>query len=97
QFWALFYLQTVSKVDTLSSSVIVGVGLVIGTPTLILFAWLSDIIGPKTLILFGCRPAIVGGKPVILGGFLLAAIVFYPLFTWLGMVTQPGHINYPVA
>jgi MFS family permease len=82
QFWALFYLQTVSKVDTLSSSVIVGVGLVIGTPTLILFGWLSDIIGRK---------------PVILGGFLLAAIVYYPLFTWLGMVTQPGHINYPVA
>ena len=82
QFWALFYLQTVSKVDTLSSSVIVGVGLVIGTPTLILFGWLSDIIGRK---------------PVILGEFLLAAIVYYPLFTWLGMVTQPGHINYPVA
>jgi MFS family permease len=82
QFWALFYLQTVSKVDTLSSSVIVGVGLVIGTPTLILFGWLSDIIGRK---------------PVILGGFLLAAIVYYPLFTWLGAVTQPGHINYPVA
>ncbi len=82
QFWALFYLQTVSKVDTLSSSVIVGVGLVIGTPTLILFGWLSDVIGRK---------------PVILGGFLLAAIVYYPLFTWLGMVTQPGHINYPVA
>ncbi len=82
QFWALFYLQTVSKVDTLSSSVIVGVGLVIGTPTLILFGWLSDIIGRK---------------PVILGGFLLAAIVYYPLFTWLGAVTHPGNINYPIA
>jgi hypothetical protein len=35
QFWALFYLQTVSKVDTLTSSLIVGAGLIIGTPTLI--------------------------------------------------------------
>jgi MFS family permease len=82
QFWALFYLQTVSKVDTLTSSLIVGLGLVIGTPTLILFGWLSDIIGRK---------------PVILGGFLLAAVTYYPLYAWLGAVTQPGHINIPIA
>jgi len=82
QFWALFYLQTVSKVDTLNSAFIVGIGLVIGTPTLILFGWLSDIIGRK---------------PVILGGFLLAALTYYPLYTWLGLVTQPGNINYPIA
>jgi MFS family permease len=82
QFWALFYLQTVSKVDTLTSSLIVGLGLVIGTPTLILFGWLSDIIGRK---------------PVILGGFLIAAVTYYPLYTWLGAVTQPGHVNIPIA
>ncbi len=82
QFWALFYLQTVVKMDTLTSSLIVGIGLIIGTPTLVLFGWLSDIIGRK---------------PVILGGFLLAAITYYPLFTWLGAVTQPGHINIPIA
>ena len=82
QFWALFYLQTVSKVDTLTSSLIVGAGLIIGTPTLVLFGWLSDIIGRK---------------PVILGGFLLAAITYYPLYTWLGSVTQPGNINASIA
>src|ERR1700736_2359946 len=82
QFWALFYLQTVSKVDTLTSSFIVGAGLIIGTPTLILFGWLSDIIGRK---------------PVILGGFFLAAITYYPLYAWLGSVTQPGHVNIPIA
>src|SRR4249920_1051673 len=42
QFCALFYLPTVSKVDTLTSSFIVGAGLIIGTPTLIFFGWLSD-------------------------------------------------------
>src|SRR5438876_5331716 len=78
QFWALFYLQTVSKVDTLTSSVIVGLGLVIVTPTLILFGWLSDIIGRT---------------PVILGGFFLAAVAYYPLYWWLGSVTHPGSIN----
>jgi MFS family permease len=82
QFWALFYLQTVSKVDTLTSSLIVGAGLIIGTPTLIFFGWLSDIIGRK---------------PVILGGFFLAAVTYYPLYTWLGSVTQPGHVNIPIA
>jgi len=82
QFWALFYLQTVSKVDTLTSAFIVGIGLVIATPSLIFFGWLSDIIGRK---------------PVILGGFLLAAITYFPLYTWLGSVTQPGNINMPIA
>jgi MFS family permease len=82
QFWALFYLQTVSKLDTLTSSLIVGIGLVIGTPTLVMFGWLSDIIGRK---------------PVILGGFLLAAVTYYPLYSWLGSVTQPGHVNVPIA
>jgi MFS family permease len=82
QFWALYYLQTVAKVDTLTTAYIVGAGLIIGTPTLILFGWLSDIIGRK---------------PVILGGFLLAAVTYYPLYVWLGSVTQPGHINYPIA
>ena len=82
QFWALFYLQTVSKVDTLSSAFIVGMGLVIGTPSLVLCGWLSDKIGRK---------------PVILGGFFLAAVTYYPLYTWLGAVTHPGNINYPVA
>ena len=39
----------------------------------------------------------VGRKPVILGGMLLAAITYDPLYLWLGTVTQPGNINYPVA
>src|SRR6202040_1920592 len=63
-------------------SFIVGIALLIATPTLILFGWLSDL---------------VGRKPVILTGMLLAAITYYPLYSWLGQVTQPGNINYPVA
>jgi MFS family permease len=82
QFWALYFLQQVSKVDPLTTAWIVSAGLIIGTPTLILFGWLSDNIGRK---------------PVILGGFLLAAVTYYPLYAWLGSVTQPGNINYPIA
>ncbi|MGD0332506.1 MAG: MFS transporter [Xanthobacteraceae bacterium] len=82
QFWALYFLQTVAKVDTLTTAYIVGLGLIIGTPTLILFGWLSDIIGRK---------------PVILGGFFLAAVTYYPLYVWLGSVTHPGNVNMPIA
>ena len=28
---------------------------------------------------------------------MLAAITYYPLYSWLGAVTQPGSINYPIA
>ena len=59
QFWALYFLQQVSKVDALSSTYIVGAALLIATPSFIFFGWLSDQIGRK---------------PVILGGMLLAAI-----------------------
>jgi MFS family permease len=82
QFWALYFLQQVSKVDPLTTAYVVGAALLIASPTLILFGWLSDLIGRK---------------PVILGGFLLAAVTYYPLYSWLGTVTQPGQINYPVA
>ena len=82
QFWALYFLQQVSKVDPLTTAYIVGAALLLATPSLIFFGWLSDIIGRK---------------PVILGGMLLAAITYYPLYLWLGAVTQPGNINYPIA
>jgi MFS family permease len=82
QFWALYFLQQVSKVDLLHSSYIVGIALLIGAPSLIAFGALSDK---------------VGRKPIILGGFLLAALTYYPLYSWLGQVTHPDAINYPVA
>jgi MFS family permease len=83
QFWPLiFFLPKVSGLDIQTTNYIVGGGLILGTPTLIFFGWLSDHIGRK---------------PVILGGFLLAAITYYPLFLWLGSVTQKGNVNIPVA
>jgi MFS family permease len=82
QFWALYYLQQVAKLDALTTAYIVGGGLIIGTPTLVLFGWLSDIIGRK---------------PVILAGFLFAAATYYPLYSWLGEVAKPGNVNYPAA
>jgi MFS family permease len=82
QFWALYFLGTVAKLDTLTTAYIVGGGLILGTPSLIFFGWLSDNIGRK---------------PVILGGMLIAALTYYPLYSWLGSVTQQGNVNYPIA
>ena len=66
QFWALYFLQTVKKIDVLTSSYIVGLALLIATPTLIFWGWLSDKIGRK---------------PIILGGMLLASLTYYPLYS----------------
>jgi MFS family permease len=82
QFWALYFLQTVKKIDVLASSLIVGAALLIGTPTLVFFGALSDRIGRK---------------PIILAGFFLAAVTYYPLYRALGQAAEPGSINYPVA
>jgi len=82
QFWALYFLETVTKMDLVSRSFIVGVALLIATPTLVFFGWLSDK---------------VGRKPIILGGFLLAAVTYYPLYAALAAVAQPGAVNYPMA
>jgi MFS family permease len=82
QFWALYFLQTVNKVDVLHSSLIVGTALLLATPTLVLCGWLSDR---------------VGRKPIILTGFFLAAVTYYPLYAALGKVATPGAINYPLA
>ena len=82
QFWALYFLQTVKKLDVLTSSYIVAAALLIGTPTLIFWGWLSDKIGRK---------------PIILGGMLLASITYYPLYSALGRYAEPGNVNYPMS
>jgi len=79
QFWALYFLQTVKKLDVLTSSWIVGVALLIATPTLIFWGWLSDKIGRK---------------PIILGGMALASITYYPLYMALGKFAEPGAVNF---
>src|SRR5437764_326772 len=58
QFWALYFLQQVSKVDVVTSSFIVGIALLIATPTLIIFGGSSE----KS-----------GRQPAMLTGFLVAA------------------------
>lgn len=75
QFYALFFLEKILKVDGALTNQLVAMGLAIGTPFIILFGWLSDKIGRK---------------PIILGGCLLAALTYFPLFHALTAAANPG-------
>lgn len=65
QFYALFYLQTILKVEKVQASVIVAIAVFLGIPFFILFGWLSDRIGRKKIMLAGC---------------LLAALTYFPIY-----------------
>ncbi len=76
QFYALFFLQSILKIDLLTSNVLIAWSLVLGTGGFILFGWLSDRIGRK---------------PIILGGCLIAAITYFPLFSALTSLANPNY------
>jgi MFS family permease len=75
QFYALFFLQNVVRVDSFTSNVMVAWSLVLGTGGFLFFGSLSDRIGRK---------------PIILGGCLLAAVTYFPVFQYLTQVANPA-------
>jgi MFS family permease len=58
QFYALFFLQNIAKVDSFSANVFVAWSLILGTPFFLVFGALSDRIGRKPIILGGCAIAV---------------------------------------
>jgi MFS family permease len=64
QFYALFYLQTILKVDSASASFIVAVALLLGMPLFVVMGALSDRIGRKHLMMAGCLIATVSYFPI---------------------------------
>jgi MFS family permease len=75
QFYALFFLQQVLKVDVKTASYLIAAALAIGTPFFILFGWLSDRIGRKGIVLAGC---------------LLAAVTYVPIFEGITHFANPA-------
>jgi MFS family permease len=64
QFYALFYLQTVLKVNPKTCNIIVAVALLLGMPFFTVFGAISDRIGRKWLMMAACLLAIVTYIPI---------------------------------
>ena len=74
QFYALFFLERMLKVDGPTANSLIAVALLLGTPFFIVFGWLSDKIGRKPIILAGC---------------LLAVLTYFPIFKALTAAANP--------
>lgn len=75
QFYALFFLQNVLKVDPVAVNIMIAISLAIGTPFFLLFGWLSDKIGRKT---------------IIMAGLALSIVTYFPLFKALTWAANPA-------
>jgi MFS family permease len=76
QFYALFFLEKMLKVDGATTNIMIAIALIIGTPGFVFFGWLSDKIGRKPIILAGCA---------------LAALTYFPTFHALTAAANPAY------
>jgi MFS family permease len=75
QFYALFFLQSILKVDGYTANLLIAWSLLFGTGFFIVFGALSDKIGRKPIILAGC---------------LIAALTFFPIFKMITTNANPA-------
>ena len=74
QFYSLFFLEKILKVDGVLTNELVAVALLLGTPFFVVFGWLSDKIGRKPIIMAGC---------------LLAVLTYFPVFKAITAAANP--------
>src|SRR5690606_6089649 len=74
QFYAMFFLERVLKVDPALAQTLIAIALLLATPFFIVWGVVSDRIGRKPVILTGC---------------LLAALTYFPLFHALTDAANP--------
>ncbi|CDX14218.1 General substrate transporter [Mesorhizobium sp. ORS 3324] len=75
QFYALFFLQNVLKVDAWSVNIMIAIALAVGSIFFVVFGWLSDKIGRK---------------PIIMAGLALGIVCTFPLFKALTWAANPA-------
>jgi MFS family permease len=75
QFYALFFMQSILKVDGYTANLLIAWSLLFGTGFFIVFGALSDKIGRKPIILAGC---------------LIAALTFFPIFRMITTNANPA-------
>jgi len=78
QFYALFYLQTILKVNTTSANYIVATALLMGMPFFVLFGALSDRLGRKRIMMLGC---------------ILAAVSYWPIYRAMQAAAGSGVVT----
>ncbi len=78
QFYALFFLTSIAKVDAKTANYLIAGSLVIGTPFFIFFGALSDKIGRKIIIMGGC---------------LIAALTYFTVFPALLNYANPALVK----
>ena len=78
QFYALFFLLQIVKIDAGTANLLIAGALAIGTPFFIFFGWLSDRIGRKPIVLAGC---------------ILAAASYFPIFKALTQYANPAMVQ----
>jgi hypothetical protein len=75
QFYALFFLQSILKVDGYTANLLIAWSLLLGTGFFVVFGALSDKIGRKPIILAGCA---------------IAALTFFPIFKMITANANPA-------
>src|SRR5690348_15812765 len=75
QLYALFFMQSILKVDGYTANLLIAWSLLLGTGFFLVFGILSDKIGRKPIILAGC---------------LIAALTFFPIFKMITTNANPA-------
>jgi MFS family permease len=75
QFYALFFLQQILKVEAQTANILIALALLLGTPFFLVFGAWSDR---------------VGRKPIILAGCALAALTYFPIFRAITHYANPA-------
>ena len=74
QFYVLFFMTQMLKVDPAQANTLLIISVVIGAPFFVFFGWLSDRIGRK---------------PILMVGLLLATVCYFPMFKALSHYANP--------
>src|SRR5436190_3675492 len=75
QFYTLFFLTQILKVDAQTANLLIAASLLLATPFFLVFGALSDRIGRK---------------PIIMAGLLLAAVTYFPIFRAITHYANPA-------
>ncbi|WNV11774.1 MFS transporter [Tardiphaga sp. 709] len=98
QFYALYFLQSVLKIDFLTANICLASALVIGTPLIVACGAMSDRIGRKSLMVTGLFLAAVLYVPIYMGiasaaasqNFILVTALIVAQLVFVAMVYGPN-------